>query len=539
MGGLSAYSLDRHNRRVSEGRGPMLTPMSERTAAGSSHAAARRPDIAGAIEEFVASNYSPSGIVAVARHGSVLAHQVWGEDGYTLDTPFRVASCTKSFTALALLILRRRRLMGLDDAVADHLPELIVDAPSDWPTLRVRHLLTMSAGLATDNPWGDRQESLSRDELSAWLAAGLRLVFPPGSSFEYSNLGYAILGEVITRLSGQDYREFVREHIIEPLGLTHTRFVADELDSAAPGYHREPALPGQPGGWSPQAASGPGAFSPIGGLYSSVRDLATWAQLYLSHEAPQEAEFTAADLLEAQQPLNHFYTGPAVSPLRGHVSQAYGHGLAIETYTDHGTVVAHSGGYPGFTAYMCWHKESGYTVIASANGTHSAVPGPARKVLLPLVAAAKDGSNGDEARQGEGSGSEAAARSPAVSKAPTWPETSAAVAKIEELVRQVPSTPAPELAARFAALFAENVELDFPLVRRIEYLRQALVNLGLLHAPDEAKEPKHDRSSCARWSLRAEYGRLELYIELAPVAPFGVQTFSAELVNGMSKVELF
>src|SRR5690606_24095787 len=107
-------------------------------------------------------------------------------------------------------------------------------------------------------------------------------VFPPGSSFEYSNLGYAILGEIISRASGQDYRAFVRERIIDPLGLADTRFAASELASVAPGYHREPALPGQPGGWTNQAASGPGAFSSIGGLYSSVRDLVAWAGLYLS-----------------------------------------------------------------------------------------------------------------------------------------------------------------------------------------------------------------------------------------------------------------
>src|SRR5690606_38170615 len=187
----------------------------------------------------------------------------------------------------------------------------------------------------------------------------------------------------------QDYREFVRERIIEPLALNETRFVADELDAVAQGYHREPALPGQPGGWTPQPPSGPGAFSPIGGLYSSVRDLVAWAQLYLSREVPAGLSFTAADLLEAQQPLNHFHTEPAAAPLRGLVSMAYGYGLVVETFTEHGKVVWHSGGYPGFTAYMCWHQESGYTVIASANGTHSGAQQPARRVLLPLLAAAK------------------------------------------------------------------------------------------------------------------------------------------------------
>ena len=473
----------------------MLTPMSthesepDKALSDKTTADVELPDLGAAIKDFVATNYSPSGIVAVARNGSILQSRTWGDDGYDVRTAFRIASCTKSFTALALLILRRQGRLGLDDAVVEHLPELKVDAPADGPTLRLRHLLSMSAGLATDNPWGDRQEARTRDELSAWLSAGLRLIFPPGSAYEYSNLGYSMLGEVISRVSGQDYRDYVRQHIIDPLGLSDTRFEAAELATVAEGYHREPALPGQPGGWTLQTPSGPGVFSPIGGLYSSARDLATWAGLYLSREAPVGVDFTAADLLEAQQPLNPIVSGAAEAPLRGYVSLAYGYGLGIETFSDHGTVVAHSGGYPGFTTYMCWHKESGYTVIASANGTHSAVPGPARRVLFSLVAAASGGSKGDtgKAKAGKTSGA-----------VEPWPETRETIARIEQLVREAQSKTPHELAGRHADLFAENVEMDFPLSRRIEYLKQALVGVGQLNPSSEANVPTFERKSCAR-----------------------------------------
>jgi CubicO group peptidase (beta-lactamase class C family) len=519
----------------------MLTTMPERlepaaTATTAPDPAAALLDIGAAIEQHVESSFSPSGIVAVARYGTVLRSQAWGDDDYDVRTPFRVASCTKSFTALALLILRREGRLGLDDAVVDHLPELKVEAPADWPQLRIRHLLSMSSGLATDNPWGDRQESRSRAELGDWLRSGLRLIFPPGSSSEYSNLGYAFLGEVITRLSGQEYREFVRERIIDPLGLHDTRFAAGELDRVAPGYHREPGLPGQPGGWTPQEPSEPGVFSPIGGLYSSVQDLASWAGLYLTRDVPAGVSFTAADLLEAQQPLSHLSAGQAEPPLRGHVARGYGYGLVIETFTDHGTVVSHSGGYPGFTTYMCWHKESGYTVISSCNGTHSGSTGPARRMLLPLVAAATSKPSLIGAASDPTAGT--SATRPAA-KIETWPETLAAASRLEDLVREVPTAAAVELAARYADLFAENVEMDFPVARRVEYLKQALVNLGALRPATAGRLPTSERPSQARWSVPAEFGRLELYIELMPVAPFQVQTFSAEVVNGWSKVELF
>ncbi len=484
------------------------------------------PELVDFVEEYAASNFSPSGIVAVARGGEIVQTGTWGAGGYDVTTPFRIASCTKSFTALALLMLRREGRLSLDDEVGLHLSELKVVAPASWPALRVRHLLAMSGGLATDNPWGDRQESRSRGELGAWLADGLRLVFPPGSSYEYSNLGYALLGEVITRLSGQDYKEFVRRRIIDPLGLNDTRFSAGELPAVAAGYHREPPLPGQPGGWMPQPPSGPGVFSPIGGLYSSVRDLAAWAQLHLSLAVPEGVAFTAADLVEGQQPLTYIGTAPAQPPLRGLVTTAYGYGLKVETYSEHGTLLSHAGGYPGFTAYMCWHPESSYVVIASSNGTHSSAPALARRVMLPLMARA-----GSAPAQGEGLATQVGTQEP-------WPETLTAVKALTALVEEARTTDAGALAARYADVFAENAELDFPLTQRIEYLKQAFVNLGAPRPAPQQPKLAHERPSQARWTVAAEFGALELYVELAPVAPFGIQTFEATVLNS-GRAELF
>lgn len=456
-------------------------------------------------------------MVAVARGGRIVQFEQWGPDGYAPGSQFRVASCTKSFTALALLVLRRAGKLNLDDEVSRHLPELNVVALEGWPALRVRHLLSMSGGLATDNPWGDRQESINRQQLGAWLQAGLRLIFAPGSAYEYSNLGYAILGELITRVSGQDYRQFVKAQILEPLGMSDTRFVDLELDHVVPSYHREPFLPGQGGGWTPHAQSGPGAFSPIGGLYSSALDLATWANTYLEMRVPTGVGFTAADLLEAQQPLTELGSSTAEAPLHGLVTTGYGYGLKVEEYAQHGKLVSHAGGYPGFTAYMCWHERSGYAVFASDNGTHSAAPQLARKAMLQLIAAHRE---------------------PKKALAP-WPETTAAVATLNEFVRAVAAGGAEWQEPRFAGLFAENVELDFPLARRVAYLRQALVGVGQLRPLAAAVAPSCDRPCRAAWNLPAEFGRLELFVEVMPVAPYALQTFSVTAVDGGGRVKLF
>ena len=91
------------------------------------------------------------------------------------------------------------------------MPELAgwVNGAADAGPLTIRHLLTMTAGFPTDDPWGDRQQGLPLDEFRALLAGGVAFNWAPGTRFEYSNLGYAILGLIVTAASGVPYDEFV------------------------------------------------------------------------------------------------------------------------------------------------------------------------------------------------------------------------------------------------------------------------------------------------------------------------------------------
>ncbi|XTR51796.1 serine hydrolase domain-containing protein [Pseudarthrobacter sp. So.54] len=192
------------------------------------------------------------------------------------DTAFRIASCTKSFTAAAVLILRDRGLLDLDSEVSVHLPYLRLIGPEkDMPggPLTVRMLLTMSGGLPTDDPWADRQEAMSGAGLEDLLKAGVRLVRAPGTGYEYSNLGYAMLGAVIAAAAGRGYTDVVRQELLEPLGLVSTGFDAGcpRGRGVARGYRRRREQ------WQPQPFSAPGAFSAIGGLFSTLTDLGRWA----------------------------------------------------------------------------------------------------------------------------------------------------------------------------------------------------------------------------------------------------------------------
>ena len=146
----------------------------------------------------------------------------------TRATAFRIASMTKSVTALAILVLRDRARLELDAPLAIYVPQFAaVRLPTrDSAPVTVRHLLTHTAGFVTDDPWGDRVLGMTPGELDALIAAGTLFARPPGLAFEYSNLGYALLGRVLTNVSGEPYQSFVQRTLLSPLGMTRTTFDA-------------------------------------------------------------------------------------------------------------------------------------------------------------------------------------------------------------------------------------------------------------------------------------------------------------------------
>jgi CubicO group peptidase (beta-lactamase class C family) len=156
------------------------------------------------------------------------------------DSVFRIASMTKSFTAATVLGLRDDGLISLDEPVAAYVPELggLRSPTTDSPAITVRHLLTMASGLATDDPWGDRQQGLDLAAFAELLRGPLTFAWAPGTRFEYSNLGYGILGRVISNVAGAEYREVVRDRLLRPLGMTSTTYLRDEVPPArlAHGY---------------------------------------------------------------------------------------------------------------------------------------------------------------------------------------------------------------------------------------------------------------------------------------------------------------
>src|SRR5262249_44908897 len=117
------------------------------------------------------------------------------------QTAFRIASMTKSFTTLAILKLRDEGKLSLEDPVSKWIPEFARTAlpTRDSAPIRVRQLLSHSAGFPEDNPWGDQQLADSEADVTAMLQQGLPFSTPPGTRYEYSNLAFGLLGRIVSK----------------------------------------------------------------------------------------------------------------------------------------------------------------------------------------------------------------------------------------------------------------------------------------------------------------------------------------------------
>ena len=309
--------------------------------------------------------------------------RVGEESAPTLDSIFRIASMTKSFTAATLLQLRDEGLLRLDDLVSSHVSEL-----RSGPPITLRHLLTMSAGFPGDDPWGDRQQDLDLGRFAEFLEGGQSFAWTTGTQFEYSNLGYGILGRVITNVTGQEYRDVVRSRLLQPMGMTSTAFDIDELpaERLANGYvRRDNAFVEEP-------FAGYGALASMGGLFSCVRDLARWvdgfARAFGAREHDVDHPVSLASRLEMQQAhrtIEPELRWTSIDAVPVAIVSGYGFGLFVRTDLELGKVVAHSGGYPGFGSHMRWHPASGVGVVVLGNRTYFPAAVVGEQMLRALV----------------------------------------------------------------------------------------------------------------------------------------------------------
>ena len=415
----------------------------------------------------------------------------------TPDTVFRIASMTKSFTAMAILKLRDDGKLSLEDPVARYIPAL-ADLPyptKDSPVITIRHLLTHSEGFPEDNPWGDRQLAQTDEAVRAWMRAGIPFSTAPGTAFEYSNYGFGILGQIVTRASGKEYAVYVRDNILRPLGMNSSFFEMSEVprEHIALGYRFED------GGWKPEPILAHGSFGSMGGLWTTARDLARYVSFLMSAYPPRDeadnGPIKRSSAREMQQ-VGRFQPGGA---FRGTVdgpllfsAGGYGYGLGVSQDCRFDHTVGHSGGLPGYGSVMRWLPEYGVGLIAMSNRTYGGFGGVSNDALNELY---KTG-----------------ALKPRVVQ--PSPALLSAQADVSQLIIKWDDA----LANRIAA---DNLFLDVPAEVRKSRWQGLAKDHGVCRMPGTTIEPEN--ALRGTWKLMCERGWLEVGITLAPTMPPKVQ----------------
>jgi CubicO group peptidase (beta-lactamase class C family) len=294
---------------------------------------------------------APSTSVGLVRDGALVWHAGRGTldgsgDGATAapDTQYRIGSITKPFTAALVMQLRDEGRLDLDDRLGNH-----VDGTA-FGDVRIRDLLAHAAGLAAEPPgsWWEREPGIPWADLAARFDAGLQLDGP--GRFHYSNVGYAMLGELVARLRGMPWYDALRAYLLDPLGMRRTTYGPEEP------YARGIAVHPFADVIMAEAVQDHVAMAPAGQLWSTVGDLARWGAFLCGDTGGVLARETVVEMRQPQVLAQEV-------PFDG-----YGLGLQVFHGGDR-ELVGHGGSVPGFLASLVVDIEARVAVIELANAT--------------------------------------------------------------------------------------------------------------------------------------------------------------------------
>jgi len=326
---------------------PAEFPIARMTEAGALKAFRAYLDQAAAADRF-------SGAALVAKNGKPIFTAVYGMADREknipnkLDTKFRIGSMNKMFTATAVLQLVQAGKINLTDPLGKYLP--------DYPNkdvaskVTIHHLLTHTGGTGDFfGPEFDKHRLELRTLQDYVKLYGERgLAFEPGSRWEYSNYGFLLLGLVVEKASGQDYYDYVREHIFNSAGMKSTDSLPE--DQAAPGRSVGYTKMDSPA-WRSNADTLPYRGTSAGGGYSTVEDLLAFANGLESHK-----------LLDAKH-LDLLTTGKVETPQ----GPKYAYGFGDEISADGVRCFGHGGGAPGMNGDLKICPQAGYVIAVLAN----------------------------------------------------------------------------------------------------------------------------------------------------------------------------
>ena len=294
-----------------------------------------------------------AGSVLVARGEKIILARGYGladrenKVKQTPETVFSIGSITKQFTGAAILKLE---MMG-KLKVADPISKYFGDVPADKKEITLHHLLTHAAGF--EGALGDDYDPIGREAFIK-LALGSKLLFKPGERYEYSNVGFSLLGIIVELVSGKDYEGFLYVALFKPAGMERTgyirpRFAKSELAVGYRGGERWGTALDRP--WRPEGSGW--HLRANGGILSTVRDMHHW-YLALKNRTVLSA------------PAKQKYFAPHVKEYADGNSY-YGYGWVIQKTARGTDLIWHNGGNGIYNAFMGFEPENDLVIIASSN----------------------------------------------------------------------------------------------------------------------------------------------------------------------------
>ncbi len=419
----------------------------------------------------------------------------------TSSSLFRIASMSKSFTAMAILKLRDEGKLNLDDPAYLFIPELknVKYPAADAPHITIRHLLTHGAGFPEDNPWGDRQLADTDKDLMDFIGKQISFSNPPGIIYEYSNLGFALLGKIITNVSGQRYQDYIREKIWQPLGMKTSEWEFGNVapDKLAHGYrwlnekwNEETLLHDTPDG----------SWGAMGSMISSIEEFGNYMAFHLAAWPPNNAKDDGPIKRSSVREMHHPWRWNGFNPNFKYpdgrtcaVTAAYSYGLGWLKDCDGKTYISHSGGLPGFGSQWRIMPEYGIGVVAFGNRTYAPMGAVNLKVLDTII--------------------KMAALKPA-----QLPPSKILEQRKNELVKVLPDW----INAEQTGIFAENFFPDYPIDSLKKYAKELYAKAGKIISVKEVKPENQLRGS---FIIEGEKTELEIYFTLSPENPPLIQEY--------------
>jgi len=284
--------------------------------------------------------------LAVVKEGKVIKAEGYGLANVEHNVParpetvYKIASVSKQFIATGIMLLVQEGKIGLDDKVGKYLD----GTPESWSGVTIRHLLTHTSGIVREGPDFDPfKDQKDFDVIKS--AYPLPLRFTTGEKYEYCNVGYFSLAEIIARISGKSWGDFMNERVFAPLGMTATRPTSFSaiVPNRASGYE-----------WRDDKMQNAGeyvALRPSGAFLSTVLDLAKWdAALYTDAVLKQSSR----EQMWTPVKLNSGATHP------------YGFGWSLEPMGNH-RQVSHGGSLPGFRSHFSRLPDDKLSIIVLTN----------------------------------------------------------------------------------------------------------------------------------------------------------------------------